>query len=997
MNRLHSSYSLRSLVLLLVGLLVALALVFAVRDLRDSRRLYAQAERLAEYNALADHSVRAVGHFAFERGRSNIMLRGRQADDGTHARFIAEKRQLADREADALQTGLPDALRSHGEAVDARLRVLRALRPEVDRDMKRPLAQRDPSLPERWITAATALLDSLATTLGAISDLSGSDDAAYSRLSRLRQQTIELRILVGFESSLRGVEIAAGHPVDRRTADALLIVRGRILHLWQQIGADAERLGDPSVSGAVAQAAQTLIEGQRIRQAALTRSGADGELGGYLQASATALNSVNALALTVNRSVDDYVGRRLAYARREALFSLAGIVSLAVLAGLAGLVMTRRFTVPLNDVLARIDRLMRRHSGSRLPVEAAGGEDEFGRVRQALVLLDEAIEARLKSEAALNESERINATILQAIPQSVIATDPHGLIRVFSPGAERMSGYAADEMVGRATPLILHDPDELRARMPGDAAGTVGLDVFDARMERVLDFSEHEWTQIRKDGSRITVALSIVPLHNAAGELSGYLGVATDITERKAFEEKLRAAAREEVKQNNLLNTLVETIPVGVLMVEVPSGRVLVANDAARQLLGRDVPPDVTAERFSEVFGALKLPERTPYPVDTLPLALGLKGRESHVEDLLVVGGDGSERALEMIGVPVRDSEGNVWACVVNVIDITSRLKATAEMKRLAYYDHLTRLPNRRLFRDRIHMAVTHARRDRLPLAVLAIDLDRFKPVNDNLGHSVGDLLLKSVAGRMQLCLRDSDTLARIGGDEFVAVLPATMQADDAMVVAEKIRLALNAPFDLPGGYRVSIGCCIGIALYPEHGHDVNQLLRNADEAMYRAKEAGRNCVSLYASPVAPGPESGVPVRLVWQRAYCCGEASIDREHHELFDRANDFIDRIVEGRLDAQGVAAEIDDLIEPVASHFANEEDILQQYRYAGLEDHRVKHERLMQRGRELCEHAARGVVDLSDLVFFLVHEVVSEHMLIEDKKYYPLLQAAAESRVR
>lgn len=967
MNRLHSSYSLRSLVLLLVGLLVALALVFAVRDLRDSRRLYVQAERLAEYNALADHSVRAVGHFAFERGRSNIMLRGRQADDGTHARFIAEKRQLADREVGSLLSGLPDALRAQGEAVDARLQVLRALRPEVDRDMKRPLAQRDPSLPERWMSAATALLETLETTLGAISELSGRDDAGFARLSRLRQLTVELRILVGFESSLRGVEIATGHPVDRRTADALLIVRGRILHLWRQIGVDAERLGDPSVSRAVGQAAQTPIKGQRIRQAALTRSGTDGELGGYLKASATALGSVNALALTVNRSVDDYVGQRLAHARREALLSLAGIVSLAVLAGLAGLIMTRRFTVPLNDVLARIDRLMRTHSGARLPREGGSGDDEFGRVRQALALLDEAIDSRLKSEAALNESERINATILQAIPQSVIATDPRGVILVFSPGAERMSGYAAEEVVGRATPLMLHDPDELRARLGREEAGaTPGGDALDTRIERVLELGDQEWTHVRKDGSKMTVDLSVVPLHNAAGDLSGYLGVATDITERKALEQKLRAAAREEVKQNNLLNTLLETIPVGVLMVEVPSGRVLVANDAARQLLGRDVPPDVTAERFPEVFGVLKLPERSPYPADALPLALGLRGQASHVEDLLVIGPDGVERGLEMMGKPVCDSEGSVRACVVNVIDITSRLKAASKMKRLAYYDHLTRLPNRRLFQDRIHMAVTHARRDRLPLAVLAIDLDRFKPVNDNLGHSV-------------------------------AVLPATMQADDAMVVAEKIRLALNAPFDLPGGYRVSVGCCIGIAMYPEHGRDVNQLLRNADEAMYRAKESGRNCVSLYAAPIAPGAQAGVPVRLVWQRAYCCGEASIDREHHELFDRANDFIDRIVDGRLDAQGVAAEIDDLIGPVLSHFANEEDILEQYRYAALEEHRDKHERLIQRGRELCEHATQGVVDLSDLVFFLVHEVVSEHMLIEDKKYYPLLQAAAEARVR
>ena len=171
------------------------------------------------------------------------------------------------------------------------------------------------------------------------------------------------------------------------------------------------------------------------------------------------------------------------------------------------------------------------------------------------------------------------------------------------------------------------------------------------------------------------------------------------------------------------------------------------------------------------------------------------------------------------------------------------------EMESLARHDPLTGLANRRLLVEHAEHAFASARRDNERLAVLFIDLDRFKPINDNLGHAVGDLLLKAVAERIRGVIRESDTPARIGGDEFVVLLEMIQDDVDAQTVAEKIRVALNQPFEIVGHgeeHRIAVSACIGIAFYPEDGTDLIELSRHADEAMYRAKESGRNAVAFY-------------------------------------------------------------------------------------------------------------------------------------------------------
>jgi diguanylate cyclase (GGDEF)-like protein/PAS domain S-box-containing protein len=191
-------------------------------------------------------------------------------------------------------------------------------------------------------------------------------------------------------------------------------------------------------------------------------------------------------------------------------------------------------------------------------------------------------------------------------------------------------------------------------------------------------------------------------------------------------------------------------------------------------------------------------------------------------------------------------------ACFVGVVrDITGRKAIEDRMAHMAQHDTLTGLPNRALFDDRLQHAIVQTHRQRGRLALLYVDLDHFKPVNDTLGHAVGDVLLKAVAQRMFECVRASDTVARIGGDEFVVLLPTVHDAADALAVAEKIRFALNQSFEVVPGKMVNISSSTGVAIYPDHGRDEIELSKNADMAMYRSKQQGRNQVQLFA-PLAP-------------------------------------------------------------------------------------------------------------------------------------------------
>lgn len=187
----------------------------------------------------------------------------------------------------------------------------------------------------------------------------------------------------------------------------------------------------------------------------------------------------------------------------------------------------------------------------------------------------------------------------------------------------------------------------------------------------------------------------------------------------------------------------------------------------------------------------------------------------------------------------IYDNDGNFSGAIVHTRDITQRKKMENELKRLAEFDHLTQVPNRQLFSEHFKYAIAQAKRHNNRLALLFIDLDKFKQINDNYGHNTGDLLLKEVATRIQQQIRESDSIGRFGGDEFLVLLSNIENVDNPIYLAEKIYAAVDQPFDIFGYPSLEISLSIGIAIYPDHGLDDEQLMKLADNAMYKVKMGG--------------------------------------------------------------------------------------------------------------------------------------------------------------
>ena len=201
---------------------------------------------------------------------------------------------------------------------------------------------------------------------------------------------------------------------------------------------------------------------------------------------------------------------------------------------------------------------------------------------------------------------------------------------------------------------------------------------------------------------------------------------------------------------------------------------------------------------------------------------------------------DGREAAIEDSAAPIHDWDGKMTGAVIVFHDITAAQAMAEKMAHLAQHDFLTNLPNRVLLNDRIAQAISLAKRRGVHLAVLFLDLDNFKHINDSLGHATGDKLLQSVAMRLCACVRRSDTVSRQGGDEFVILVTEDRYAENAALVAEKILSALAVPHPI-AGHELHVTTSIGISVYPADGQDAEALLKNADIAMYSAKEKGRN------------------------------------------------------------------------------------------------------------------------------------------------------------
>jgi len=365
---------------------------------------------------------------------------------------------------------------------------------------------------------------------------------------------------------------------------------------------------------------------------------------------------------------------------------------------------------------------------------------------------------------------------------------------------------------------------ERRWDIPYLSPDEAGWKAHRAVLDAHRPFRDFELSRGGADGTERHISISGDPLFDASGAFKGYRGVGTDITARKQAEQALRDSAEK-------LRLFADNVPAMAVSWD-ENLRCRFANKVFTGFYGL-VAEDIIGKHVWEILGEEVYREIEGH------LAQALRGHPVTYQSTRKLP-NGELRYLEITLLPHIGDQGKILGCFAVTTDITEHKLAEERIQRVAHHDSLTGLANRLLFNDRLQQAISLAKRDSRQFALLYLDLDKFKPVNDTLGHAAGDELLQAVAARIRHQVRESDTVARVGGDEFTVILPDITKLEEAETVARKIVAAIGAPFHV-GSQRqsVDIGTSIGIAVYPADGRDADALVRAADTAMYSAKEAG--------------------------------------------------------------------------------------------------------------------------------------------------------------
>ncbi len=390
-------------------------------------------------------------------------------------------------------------------------------------------------------------------------------------------------------------------------------------------------------------------------------------------------------------------------------------------------------------------------------------------------------------------------------------------VELMNPAFAKARGYTVDELKRMPIPELFA-PEE-RAALPEHLriAHESGHYTFESR-------------HLRKDGSTFPVLVDITAVKDPQGTVLYRVVNVQDICPLKAAEKALQDSKA-------ILQSILDNSPYMIWLKDT-RGRFIAANQSFLDSTGRKSMSEVLGKTDADLW-----PEQLARKYQADDAEVIASHRQKMTEEQALHKGRLSW--LETFKTPVFDANGNLLGVTGFARDVTERKLLEEKVLHQAQYDVLTELPNRVLFSDRLLQAIAQAKREKSILAVMFLDLDRFKPVNDMFGHDVGDLLLREVAMRIESCVRQSDTVARIGGDEFCVLLPSITAARDAAVVAEKILEAIRQPFT-PGGHTVYIASSIGIAIYPKDGRDEQTLIKNADIAMYWAKEAGRDNMQFF-------------------------------------------------------------------------------------------------------------------------------------------------------
>jgi diguanylate cyclase (GGDEF)-like protein/PAS domain S-box-containing protein len=473
--------------------------------------------------------------------------------------------------------------------------------------------------------------------------------------------------------------------------------------------------------------------------------------------------------------------------------------------------------------------LVHRRDGTTFHAQArvapVAGDD--GRLVQAIAVIDDVSE-RVAAQERLALAEARYRGLVENVPAVTYVADwsAHGDLQYVSPQIEALLGWPPEAFLADQDLWYrcIHPDDLARVRAEEVAAWTSGQS-FDL-----------EFRMITRDGRELWVWDKEALLQQGAAQGSRFSqGVLVDVTPVRATENALKDERHRAQRYLDIAGAIIVVLDA--------QGRVTLLNRAGTELLGYDEGELLGRDWFDTVVPD----DGRAQARDGYLQALHGTG-ETAVHESAVLTGDGDVRVVAWRHTVVRDRDGVVTATMSSGVDLTERRAAEEQIAYLAYHDSLTGLPNRALLQEHLDLALARGRRQADAVALLYLDLDGFKLVNDSLGHPAGDELLCHVTMRLEERRRGMDLLARQGGDEFLLLLADLPRAEveaTARRVAEGLLRALAKPFQISGA-EFHIGASIGISMYPRDASDADELLRHADAAMYEAKAAGRNGITVY-------------------------------------------------------------------------------------------------------------------------------------------------------
>ncbi len=425
---------------------------------------------------------------------------------------------------------------------------------------------------------------------------------------------------------------------------------------------------------------------------------------------------------------------------------------------------------------------------------------------------------------ALRISEARFRAMSEASPLGILVSDEQGTCIYTNPAYHKICGLSFEQAQGTDWSMAIHPEDRPR----------VLAHWRDALRDQTPFQAEARF--LRGDGSVVWPRLNRAVTQDGEMPL-GHVQIVEDITQRKSTEAILRAAEEALFAERERAQVTLNSIGDGVLSTDI-QGNVTYLNVVAEAMTGWPMA-DALGRPLAEVFTIIDGTTRQPAP-NPAQRAVGEDRTVGLAANCLLIRRNGTESAIEDSAAPIHNRDGQVAGAVIVFHDVSKSQATATKMAHLAQHDFLTGLPNRVLLTERISQAIALARRHRTKAALLFLDLDHFKHINDSLGHGTGDQLLKSVAGRLVHCVRATDTVGRLGGDEFVVLLAEIDRPEDAAAVAEKIRATLAIPFRIDGR-ELHAKLSIGIGIYPDDGIDVAAMMQSADTAMYHAKGIGRD------------------------------------------------------------------------------------------------------------------------------------------------------------